>query len=105
MSKIIATGKFFGSLAKFEITVNAEKLYIDCKTEVLSKKRQSIVEEHLANCIKTAEAIGGTYYPPENTLTAAYVGLQNGFFDSKRNVEIKVEGKLEPIPYEDGVIY
>lgn len=48
--------------------------------------------------------LGGTYYPRPRSLLAAVSVLQRGFFDSPPG-EVTVEGPLEAIPYEGGVIY
>lgn len=105
MSKIIAKGIFVGEKRKFEITIEDEKLKIICNEKWWNiKKVREYTEARLKRCISQAEPIGGTYYPPENTLTAAYNGLQNGFFDDNK-AEIEVKGELEPIPYEEGRIY
>lgn len=55
-------------------------------------------------CIKTAPPIAETYYPPVNSLNAAYSGFHNRFFDND-DFQVEVEGELEQIPYEEGVIY
>lgn len=104
MSKITAIGTMFGRSTTFEITVEAGKLVIVCKNRVLTPPMQEIVENRLRSCIKTAGPIAGTYYPPENTLNAAVSGIQNGFFHSGEP-EIIVDGMLEEIPYEEGVVF
>ena len=104
MSKIIAVGNIFGRKEKIEITVEKERLMIVCKTYELTEELKKELDSRLERCIKTSSPVGGTYYPPENTLLAAYLGLQNNFFESE-DIEIKVDGELESIPYEDGIIY
>lgn len=47
--------------------------------------------------------IGGTYYAEPDSMLNIYNNLKYFFFD--RQAEVQVTGTLEPIPYEDGLIY
>lgn len=105
MSKIIATGYIFGSKETIEITLEDERLVVVCKSSELSSELQRAVEDMLKKCIETVNAVGGTYYPPKNTLQAAFNGLQNNFFDEREKPKITVEGELEPIPYKEDRVY
>ena len=48
-------------------------------------------------------SIGGTYYPKPNTIMAAYLALQDGFFDDD-NYKLELIDEPE-LPYEDNVVY
>lgn len=60
-------------------------------------------QERFDEMLQNPTPIGGTYYPPTNTLLAAYNVMKNMFFDKEPDVE--VIGELEEIPYEEGIIY
>lgn len=60
-------------------------------------------QERFDEMLQNPTPIGGTYYPPTNTLLAAYNVMKNMFFDEEPDVE--VIGELEEIPYEEGIIY
>ena len=97
MSKVIATGMVCGKRHTFEATLVNGVLHVECKTKKLTDEEQKTLMRVLLKCIRT-------YVPPENTLNAAYSGFHNRFFPND-DYEDKVEGELEPIPYEEGVIY
>ena len=65
------------------------------------------IQNKFNQLLKEAPAIGGTYYPPENSLLAAYNVLESIFFDDNSSVEIKTEGDIGKIPtYEiDDIVY
>lgn len=50
-----------------------------------------------------APPMGGTYYPEAGTMQAYYNVLSTVFFTKLNTIE--VEGELEPIPFEEDVIY
>ena len=50
--------------------------------------------------MKDAPAIGGTFWPANNSMLAAYSVLESSFFDQKPT-EIEVEGDIGTIPTED----
>ena len=63
--------------------------------DLLSDINQAINEKQ--------RCIGGSFYPKPNTIMAAYLALQDGFFD---NDNYKLELIDEPeLPYEEGVVY
>lgn len=95
MRKLIAKGVFSGFDMEIEVELINGKLIVD------EKLLQPMLDYHLKN----AEPIGGTYYPPENTLLAAYNVLNNNFFDVGSKVNIEVIGELEKIPGDKNVIY
>ena len=100
MAKIKANGWIFGRYCTFEIHVENEQLMVNCISQNLSPALIALFEQRLKWCIDTAEPIAGTYYPPYNTLNAAYSGIMNGLFYAGP-VQILIEGELEPIPYDD----
>lgn len=95
MNKLIATGFLNGYEIEIEVELINKKLIIN------EPMLQSDLNYHLEN----AKPIGGTYYPPQNTLLAAYNVLNYGFFDVGSNVKIEVIGELEKISNIDDVIY
>ena len=60
-------------------------------------------QEQFDELLQRQEPIGGTYYPPTNTLLVAYNVMKNMFFDEE--VDVEVIGELEEIPYEEDIIY
>lgn len=60
-------------------------------------------QEQFDEMLRHQTPMGGTYYPPTNTLLAAYNVMKNMFFDTE--VDVEVIGELEEIPYEEGFIY
>lgn len=103
MSKVIATGRFGKERHTFEARIINGVLRVECKTRKLNSDEQKVLMETMIDCIMRAPPIAETYCPPVNTLNAAYSGFHNRFFDED-DYEVKVEGKLEPIPYEeDGI--
>jgi len=104
MSKVIATGMVCGKRHTFEATLVDGALHVECKTKKLTEEEQKTLMRVLLKCIRSAPPIAETYVPPENSLSAAYNGFNNRFFPND-DYEVKVEGELEEIPYEEGVIY
>lgn len=100
MAKIKVNGMIFGRYCTFEIYDENERLAVNCISKNLSPALIRLFEQRLKWCIDTAEPIAGTYYPPYNTLNAAYSGIMNGLFYAGP-VQIIIEGELEPIPYDD----
>lgn len=60
-------------------------------------------QERFDEMLQHQTPIGGTYYPPTDTLLAAYNVMKNMFFDKEPDIE--VIGELEKIPYEEDIIY
>ena len=60
-------------------------------------------KENLTQLLKKAPPIGGTYYPPENSLLSAYSVLESLFFDENAKVKITIEGDIGKIPIYDDV--
>lgn len=95
MGKIIAKGKKHGS--KLTVEFDMEKI-------LFNGKEDELMEEELLEMLESPEAVGGTYYPPVDSLLNAYNILQYHYFDDTVE-EITVDGELEEIPYEKDTIY
>ena len=98
MNKVTARGKYFG----ITITVDA---FIDGGTLVIlvDDEENPEIQNDFNEMIKRQPPMGGTYYPEEDSLLAAFNVLSNVFFDKLES--INVEGDIGEIPYEDGIIY
>ena len=101
-NKIIAKGKRFGANRYVECFIKNESVIIE--VDYAFNERE---QERFEKLLKTPPALGGTYYPPVNTLLAAYSVLLSTFFDENSDIEIKIEGDIGEIPIleEKDVIY
>lgn len=100
LNKIKAKGVYSG--IDIEFTVENSKNGVKV-TEADGLER--ILERDIGYLLENTHiVVGGTYYPPKSTLLAVYILLEKHFFDNK-DFKIDVIGKLEEIPYEEGVIY
>jgi hypothetical protein len=97
MSKIIAKGLYLGRECIVECFLEDGFPIIE-----LDGEYDEQVQNRFNELLKEAPALGGTYYPPENSLLAAYSVLENTFFDEGSAVEIKTEGNIGKIPIYDG---
>ena len=99
MGKVIASGIYFGNRITVEVVLEDGTLLIlmDGEFEVPD------IQKRLDELIKVQPAMGGTYFPDENSLLAAYNVLKHTFFDTLE--EIIVEGDIGEIPYEKNMIY
>lgn len=95
MGKIIAKGKKYGS----DLTVE-----FDTKKILFDGQEDPLLEDELCELLENPKPIGGTYYPPVDSLLNAMNILQYHFFDESTE-DITVEGDIEEIPYEKGKIY
>lgn len=95
MGKITATGKKHG----FKLTVEFEQNKV-----LFNGQTDELLEDDLTELLENPKAVGGTYYPPVDTLLNVYNILQYHFFDETAE-EITVEGELEEIPCEEDKIY
>lgn len=98
MGKVIASGIYCGNRITVEAIVEDGTLLI-----LMNEKEVPDLQKRFDELIKVQPAMGGTYFPDENSLLAAYNVLQNTFFDTLE--EISVEGDIGEIPHENGVIY
>jgi hypothetical protein len=100
VSKITAKGKYLGSKITVECFPEDGSIVIE-----LDGQYDKLIQDRFNKLLKIAPVMGGTYYPPEDSMLAAYSVLESTFFDDGSQVEIKVEGDIGSIPYEDGVVY
>lgn len=63
----------------------------------------NVLKSMLDELLDIAPPMGGTYYPEKGTMQAYYHVLNTVFF--KKLTIIEVEGEIEPIPFEDDIIY
>ncbi|SHI40915.1 hypothetical protein [Lutispora thermophila] len=101
MSKIIAKGKYLGVERQVECFLKDGLLIVEIDGEFNQEAQNDFIIK-----LKKCPALGGTYYPPENSLLAAYSVLENTFFDDSP-IEIKTEGDIGKIPtYDvDDIVY
>lgn len=82
---------------------------IVCKEEknniavYIDGRKDHLIKNMLDSLVAIAPPMGGTYYPEAGTMQAYYNVLSTVYFTKLNTIE--VEGEIEPIPYEDGVIY
>ena len=98
MGKVIASGIYCGNRITVEAVVEDGTLVV-----LMNEKEVPDIQKRFDELIKVQPAMGGTYFPDEDSLLAAYNVLQHTFFDALE--EISVEGDIGEIPYEDNVIY
>lgn len=98
MGKVIASGIYCGNRITVEAIVEDGTLVI-----LMNEKEVPDLQKRFDELIKVQPAMGGTYFPDENSLLAAYNVLQYTFFDVLD--EITVEGDIGEIPNENDVIY
>lgn len=98
MCKIIASGFYCGN----RITVEA--IIEDGILKILVDDMEFFdIQQRFYELIKVQPAMGGTYFPDENSLLAAYNVLQNTFFDSLDKINIL--GDIGTIPFKNNVVY
>jgi hypothetical protein len=95
VGKIIAKGKKYG----FEMIIEYELNKV-----LFNNQEDEVLEDELLALLENPKSIGGTYYPPVDSLLNAMNILQYHFFD-KPTDEITVEGEIEEIPFEENKIY
>ena len=98
MGKVIATGIYCGNRISVEAVVEDGTLLI-----LMNEREVPDLQKRFDELVKVQPAMGGTYFPDENSLLTAYNVLQYTFFDALE--EISVEGDIGEIPMEDGVVY
>ena len=98
MGKVIASGIYCGHRITVEAIVEDGTVVI-----LMDETEVPDLQERFDELVKVQPAMGGTYFPDENSLLAAYNVLRNTFFDTLE--KISVEGDIGEIPYEEGVIY
>lgn len=98
MGKVIASGIYCGHRITVEAVVEDGTLLI-----LIDEEEVPDIQKRFDELVKVQPAMGGTYFPDENSLLAAYNVLQHTFFDTLEN--ISVEGDIGEIPSEKGVVY
>lgn len=98
MNRIIAKGQYRGMTYDVAVELEGGELIVEVGGEV-----DSVAHTRLVKLIADQPPMGGTYYPPQNSLLATFNVLTNTFFDDL--IEIKVEGDIGEIPNVEGVIY
>lgn len=98
MGKVIASGIYCGSRITVEAVVEDGTLLI-----LMDEKEVPELQKRFDELIKVQPAMGGTYFPDENSLLTAYNVLKHTFFDTLE--KISVEGDMDEIPYEEDKIY
>lgn len=94
MSRIIAKGKLNGVKKEVQCFMEDGSVIIEIAGEF-----DETIQNKFSELIKDAPAIGGTYYPPENSMLAALAVLESSFFDSLPN--IMIQGDIGEIPTYD----
>lgn len=98
MAKIIAKGKLRGIEHDVECLNAEDGLQIDFDGGEAEHLEQEFREE-----LNKRHAVGGTYYPPPESMINALNVLRYYFFDSMP--EIQVEGNIGEIPSEKDMVY
>lgn len=89
--KIIAKGKYHGSKAVAECSLQDGSPIIEVDGEF-----NEWIQEEFETKLEKPDPLGGTYYPPKDSLLAAFSVLQSSFFDDEP--ETTVEGDIGQIP-------
>lgn len=96
MARIRARGTLLGIKYDVECTLDQGSLVITVdgrEDEGLQTRFEALLED--------APPLGGTYYPPPDSLLAAYSVLQSAFFDA--TPALRVEGDIGEIPTYDDI--
>lgn len=98
MGKIIATGIYCGHRITVEATLEDGTIVIQTDEQEVPE-----IQKRFDELVKVQPAMGGTFFPDEDSLLSAYNVLQNTFFDTLE--DISAEGDVGEIPMEEGVVY
>ena len=99
MKELIAKGKIQGK--DVEVTCLSKGFkYV----YLFNGKRDKTQERRLRELMKKPQRIANNYTPKTKKLKLCAIFEKSGFFDWPA-ADIEVYGKIEQIPYEDGVIY
>ena len=100
MAKIIAKGIFRGVECEVEVVSELGSIVI-----MVNGEHDDNVQAIFDKLLKISPALGGTYYPPENSMLSAYSVLVHTFFDSVNMSDISIIGDIGTIPtYDIGVL-
>lgn len=102
MPKITAKGIFRGNECIAEVEISEGLILIKIDGEFIEQ-----VQNRFNDLLDSAPALGGTYYPPKNSMLRALSVLQSTFFDDGSPVKIEVKGYIGKIPTYDvkGIVY
>lgn len=98
MDKVVARGIYCSNTITVEAVIEKEKLKI-----YVDEKENPDIQNRFNELIKSQVAMGGTFYPGENSLLAAYNVLKHTFFDSLQQIE--VQGNIGKIPFKKNRVY
>ena len=98
MGKVIASGIYCGDRITVEAVVEDGTVVI-----LMDDKEVPDLQKRFDELVKVQPAMGGTYFPDENSLLAAYNVFQHTFFDTLE--KISVEDGVGEIPFEEGMVY
>lgn len=98
MGKVTAMGVLFGQKIKVECEKRDGEFVID-----FDGKENELLERIARDGLAQERPIAGTYFPPADSLLNAYNYFQYYFFDELETID--VDGDIEEIPFEKGVVY
>ena len=98
MDKVIAKGIYCSNTITVEAVIEKGKLKI-----YVDEKEIPDIQNKIDDLVKSQVAIGGTFYPDDNSLLAAYNVLKYTFFDSL--LQIQVQGNIGKIPFKKNRVY
>lgn len=98
--KITAVGKMLGIDVTVTCTLKDNIPMIQVEGELPSEVIE-LLQDRFNSKLKDPPAMGGTFYPPENSMLAASGILQTRFFDRGTLKELTVDGDIGKIPMDD----
>lgn len=103
--KITAVGEMLGIDVTVTCTLKDNIPMIQVEGELLSEVIE-LLQAQFNSKLKNPPVLGGTFYPPENSMMAAFSILQSGFFDRGTLKELTVDGDIGQVPMNDpDIIY
>lgn len=93
MAKITVVGMLNGQKREIEVRSVGKRWQLD----------NPMVQLRFDELMDEERPVGGTHYPPKNSLLAAYNIMAEHFFDEL--ISISCDEPIEPMPHEYGVIY
>lgn len=98
MNKVTGKGKLFGEVCTVVATIENERLRLRSE-----KIADEVLKMHMETCLATVEPMGGTFYPDDDSLLAAYHVFSTNFFED--TPEVTVTGDIGTIPYDEETVY